>query len=74
MLQRCGGCGGKYVIGLLRCPVIGCGVMSAMYAASVSPVPQITIGTPAAASPGRAAGRKPGARRRAPVRAKTGTA
>ena len=61
MLQRCAGCGGKYVIGLLRCPVIGCGVMSPVYAA-VSPVPQITIGAPPA-------GRKPG-RRRAPVRAK----
>ena len=72
MLQRCGGCGGKYVIGLLRCPVIGCGVMSAMYAA-VSPVPQITIGAPAppAVVPPR---RKPAARRRAPVRAKPGTA
>ena len=66
MLQRCEGCGGKYVIGLLRCPVTGCGVMSPMYAAA-SPVPQITIGAPAAVA---AAPRKAAARRRAPVRAK----
>ena len=61
MLQRCEGCGGKYVVGLLRCPVTGCGVMSPMYAAA-SPVPQITIGAPAAVPAPR--------RRRDPVRAK----
>jgi len=74
MLQRCGGCGGKYVIGLLRCPVAGCGVMSAMYAPATV-VPQITIGpTPGAwdgptgsAAPPR---REPGPRRRAPARGK----
>ena len=54
MLQRCEGCGRKYVIGLLRCPDAGCGVMSVVYAPALAPaVPPITLGAPPERKPRR---------------------